>query len=484
MKMIRGLLRKYNNIPIAAKATIWFIFCSTLQKCISLITTPIFTRIMTTEQFGQFSVYNSWLQILTIITTLRLNYAVFNKGMSKYREDRDGYTATMQSLTFVITLFVLGIYLIFRRQVNALTELPTFIMIAIFAELLVTPAIDFWTIRKRYEYIYKSVVIRTVAMALINAVLGVVAVYVSEEKGYARIISCVIVNIVFGISLFIYNRKQGKTWFKREYAKFAILFNLPLLLHYFSLYILDQFDRIMIQKMDGIAAAGIYSVAYSAGLLMKIITQSVNSALVPWQYEKLERRELKNLDNTLFSVFALIAACSLLFSAFAPEIMRILADEKYYEAIYVIPPVALSMFFTFEYTTFANVEFFFDQNKFTMYVSVGGALLNVVLNYVGIKMFGYIAAAYTTLICYAVFTFSHYIYMSYSIKKALDIDKIFNPTRLVILNSVVLVCGTFVIFLYRTFVVRYIVIVGCMSILFINRKKIMELFSLVRKNRK
>ena len=149
MKFIKQLLKKYNQIPIAAKATIWFMFCTILQKSISLITTPIFTRMMSTEQYGQFSVYNSWLQIFTIITTLRLNWAVFNKGMSKYKDDRDGYTSTMQTLTASITLIVFIIYLIFHKQVNALTELPTFIMLAIFAELLVTPAIDFWTIRKR-----------------------------------------------------------------------------------------------------------------------------------------------------------------------------------------------------------------------------------------------------------------------------------------------------------------------------------------------
>ena len=104
MHVMKKILKKYNTIPVAAKATIWFIFASTLQKGMSLITTPIFTRIMSTEQYGQYSVYNSWLQIFTIITTLRLNWAVFNKGMSKYKNDRDGYTATMQSVTFMLTI--------------------------------------------------------------------------------------------------------------------------------------------------------------------------------------------------------------------------------------------------------------------------------------------------------------------------------------------------------------------------------------------
>ena len=141
MKLLNKAINKYQKIPIAARATLWFVFCSTLQKGISLITTPIFTRIMSTEQYGQFTVYNSWLQIITIITTLRLDYAVFNKGMSKYKDDRDTYTSTMQSLTFIITLVVFLIYLIFHNAINKLIELPTFIMVAMFCETAVRGAI-------------------------------------------------------------------------------------------------------------------------------------------------------------------------------------------------------------------------------------------------------------------------------------------------------------------------------------------------------
>ena len=146
--MINKLLNRYRSIPVAAKASIWFIVCSVLQKCISMLTLPIFTRLMTTEQYGQFTVYNSWLQIFTIFVTLRLNYAVFNKGMSKFRKDRDAYTSTMQTVTLGLAMGLFLVYLVFRRQINALTELPTFIMVAIFVELMFTPAIDFWTIRK------------------------------------------------------------------------------------------------------------------------------------------------------------------------------------------------------------------------------------------------------------------------------------------------------------------------------------------------
>ena len=479
--MLKKMLKKYNDIPIAAKATIWFMICSIIQKCISLVTTPIFTRLMSTTQYGQFSVYNSWLQIFTIITTLRLNYAVFNKGMSKYKEDRDGYTSTMQSLTFGITVIVFCVYMIFRKQINELTGLPTFIMLAMFAELLVTPAIDFWTIRKRYEYIYKPVVIRTLLMVLLNSGLGVIAVLLAEEKGYARILSCVLVNICFGSSLFVYNLKKGKKIFVPKYAKFAIAFNLPLLLHYFSQYILDQFDRIMIQKMVSVAAAGLYGVAYNAGLIMKIVTTNVNNALVPWQYDKLEKKKLKELDDVMFLVLIFVAVCSVAFSAVAPEMMKILADEKYYEAVYVIPPVALGMFFNFMYVLFANVEFFYDQNKFTMFISMAGALLNIGFNYVGIKLFGYIAAAYTTLFCYVIFALGHYIYMTISVKKAIGVSTVFRSGRLLILSISVLVTGIVVIFLYDKVVVRYAIILMIGIFALIKKENIKKVFKTIKK---
>lgn len=467
--MINNLLKKYNGIPIVAKATIWFVFCSILQKCMALITTPIFSRIMSTEQYGQFSIYNSWLQIFTIITTLRLSWAVFNKGMSKYKDDRDGYTSTMQTLTCILTTIILVVYLIFRKQVNALIELPTFIVLAIFAELYVTPAIDFWSIRKRYEYIYKPVVFRTVLMLFLNTGLGICAVMLSNEKGYARILSCVLVNICFGGVLFVYNLRKGKKLLCADYVKFALTFNLPLLLHYFSQYVLDQFDRIMIQKLVSFSAAGIYSVGYSAGLVMKTITNSLNNALIPWQYNKLEKRQLKELDRTMLLIFAFIGACSVLYSACAPEIMKILADERYYEAVYVIPPIAISTFFTFMYTTFANMEFYYNANKFTMFISMFGAALNVGLNYVCIKLFGYIAAAYTTLICYIIFSLSHYFYMSYYVTKKLGIDKVFSSAKLLLLSLIVLSGGTLVIFLYDKPIIRYAIILIVCVVAYIKR---------------
>ncbi|WP_462410350.1 lipopolysaccharide biosynthesis protein [Neobacillus sp. Marseille-QA0830] len=115
--MLTKVFVKYNSMPLPMKAAMWFLFCSILQKCFSVITTPIFTRLLTTDQFGEFTIYISWLNIFAIFTSFRLDYAVFNKGMSKYRNGKDDYTASMQSITTILTLILFVIYLPLRNLV-------------------------------------------------------------------------------------------------------------------------------------------------------------------------------------------------------------------------------------------------------------------------------------------------------------------------------------------------------------------------------
>lgn len=473
--MIARYILKYKQLALPVKAAMWFMICSVLQKSISLLTMPIFTRLMSTEQYGQFTAYNSWLQIFTILTTLRLNWAVFNKGMQKYRDDRDGYTSTMQSITFILTVLMLGIYILFQKQIDALTELPSFVMYAIFAELLVTPAIDFWTIRRRYEYIYTPIVAYTLLMALLNTALGLASVLLVDEKGYARILSCVFVNVCFGSVLFVVNLRRGKKLFCWDYAKYAIMFNLPLLLHYLSMYVLDQFSKIMVQKLAGVSALAIFGVACNLANVLKVVTNSLNNALVPWLHEKLETKQFNTLDNTMFLIFAGVAGVTLLVTALTPEIVFVFADPRYFDAIYCVPATILGMFFSFVYISFANVEFFYDKNKFTMYISITGAVLNVVLNYVGIRMFGYIAASYVTAICFAIFSFAHYHYMNYICREEVGSETIINGKRLLVLSVVLIVLTLGMNLLYGNIVLRYSLIAVAMVLIYIKRKMIVDI---------
>ena len=82
--MIKSVLNRYKSFPIQVKASLWFLICSFLQKGISTVTTPIFTRIMNTTEYGQYNVFNSWLSIASIFVSLSLTGGVYAQGLVKF----------------------------------------------------------------------------------------------------------------------------------------------------------------------------------------------------------------------------------------------------------------------------------------------------------------------------------------------------------------------------------------------------------------
>ena len=220
--MISKLIEKYKQIPAAAKASLWFAVCSVIQKGIALITVPLFTRLLTTDQYGQFSVYQSWYQVISIFATLNLCAGVFNNGMTKYPGERNKYMSSMQGLSTVATLLLFCVYLPFREYINEFTGLSTLLIVTIFAECLAAPALAFWSARQRYEFKYIALVGVTIGVAVLSPALGLVAVNLTEEKGVARILSAALVNVCVGLFFYILNIARGKKFFNKEYWSFAL----------------------------------------------------------------------------------------------------------------------------------------------------------------------------------------------------------------------------------------------------------------------
>ena len=61
-----------NNNVKALKSGIWYTAANFLTKSIGFITTPIFTRLMTHDEFGLYNNFTSWTSTLTILVTLNL----------------------------------------------------------------------------------------------------------------------------------------------------------------------------------------------------------------------------------------------------------------------------------------------------------------------------------------------------------------------------------------------------------------------------
>lgn len=477
-----NLVRKYKKIPRPVKASLWFTISSILQKGISFITVPIFTRLLTPDQYGLFNVFNSWLSMITIFATLSLASGVFNNGMIRFEHDRDRFTSSMQSLATTSTFIFFVIYLLFRNFWNEIIGLPTLLVLVMFAEIFFTPALGFWSARQRFDYKYGKLVLLTLCISIANPVIGIIAVMATENKGVARILSAALVQICVCGVIYIYNLVKGKQFFQKVYWRYALAFNIPLIPHYLSGTVLSQADRIMINNLSGTDKAGIYSVAYSVAMLMTIVRTSINNSLIPWTYRKLKDQKYSDIGPIANFILVIIGGMVLALIAFAPEVVRILAPEEYYEAIWVIPPVATSVFFMSLYGLFANIEFYFEENIFIMAASIMGAILNIGLNFWLIPIFGYLAAGYTTLVCYVVFCFSHYFFMRKVCKKHISKGiRIYN-VKFIILSSVgMLLASALLMTVYNHVLIRYLLVSIIVFVGLVNKNVIIAKLNLIKR---
>ena len=344
----------------------------------------------------------------------------------------------MQGLSTVSTFVLFVVYLMGKKLFDDFLELSFMLIIVMFVEFCFVSAYSLWCARQRFEYQYKKMIIATLFIANISPILGVITVVLSENKANARILSYAFVQIGIGLVIYIYNIHKGKEFFVKEYWIFALCFNIPLIPHYLSMTILGQADRIMIGKMVGSSEAAIYAVAYNISQIMLLVTNAISNSFNPYTYRALKEKQYDKIKDHANTLLLVVAVGVILISCFGPEIVRIFAPIEYYDARWIIPPVALSVYFVFLYPLFSNIEFYFEANKFVMFASVIGAFLNIILNYLLIPICGYMIAGYTTLLCYIFFVVGHYIFHKIVLKKTLKIKNVYD-TKFILKCSVLLI---------------------------------------------
>lgn len=476
--MLSKLKTKYTSMPVQVRASLWFLICNFMQKAVSVISTPIFTRLMTPAQYGEYNVFQSWMGIISVIVTLNLFYGVFMQGLVKFEHEQKIYSSSLQGLTLTLCSGWTIVYFAFRQFFNELFGLTTVQMAFMLMLIWTTAVFQFWSAEQRVNNKYRLLVALTMIVMFAQPAIGVVLVSLAEAeaKATARILGLAIVNVAAYAWCFFIQMKRGKTFYSKKYWMYALKFNLPLVPHYLSQTVLYGSDRIMIARYVGEDAAGIYSLAYSVAVIMTMFNAALTQTMGPWIYRKIKDRRPQDIASVVYSAMLIIAAANLVLIMLAPEAIAIFAPPKYMDAKWVIPPVALSVFFMFMYDMFAAFQFYFEKSWFIMTASVMGAALNIALNYLFISPrwfnFGYVAAGYTTLICYILYALGHYICMRWVCRKHLDGVKVYDPKVLVGVSGFFVISGLLLSFTYDAPVLRYILVGVIVLLMLIFHKKI------------
>ena len=479
---MKKIVDNYKRMAVPAKAAMWFAVSNILQKGISLISTPIFTRIMSTSQYGTYTLYQSWLSIIAVFTTLNLYSGVLNNGLTQHEDDKKELFISFQSLASLMTVVLFGVYLFHVQWFNSIIELPFALVVVMFIQMFFEPSFLYWSVEQRYDFKYKTLVLITFLYSFISVLVGVISVLLFSHKEYARILSFSGITAIIGAFFYFKNCYYAKKIWSVKYWKFALRFSLPLIPHYLASSILNQADRIMISKMVGKDEAAIYGIAYTLSMMMTLITNAIGNTYIPYVYKAIKKSEwdkIIKITNIIIIIVGGIVLCSILFG---PELLLLFGSSNYYEARWIIPPVALSVFFSFLYTVYGTIEFYFEKTKFVMIASNVTAVINIGLNYIFIGLFGYLAAGYTTLISYILFVCFHFLF-SKKIMKQNKITNIFDNRQIFLVSIIMIGCMFIFVCLYSFAMIRYAILLFLLFLAFYRRKKLNKIFSMIKGNK-
>lgn len=450
----------------ALKAGIWYTISSIAVKAVTILTTPIFTRMMTTGEYGVAMTFQSWFTLLMVFCSLNLTYSI-GRAKLDFNGKLEEYVGSMQLLSFMATAAICVAALPFLGHLTGFLELNKPLIFILMVYLLMQPSINFTQSKFRYSYRYKGNIAITAYITVASVAVTLLLMLVfKDERYYAKVLGSVIPAAALSAFFWIIALRGKKVSFNIEYWKYGLAISLPLILHSVSLNILSQSDRIMITKIWGTDYTGIYSLAYSYAILINIVLHSVNEAWLPWFHDTYFAEEYSEIRKNVKPLVVLGAMMGIGCIAIAPEAMKVLGPSDYLMGQWAVAPVTVGVVCQFIYQQYVHVELHLKKTKYISMGTVIAAAMNIVLNLVFIPRFGFIAAAYTTLFCYFVLMFVH-LFINRVVLKA----HIYDDWFMFVAIGAVAASAVCFMMLYETIAVRYLILfVLCMLYVATNKK--------------
>ena len=466
--------KRFTSLPVQMKASFAYFICMIAQKGISVVTIPVFTRIMSEDEYGRVSVFFSWFETIYAIASLGIVGGIYTTLLVKNEKDSKIIASSTLGLIATFNAILALIYMLLSNKLNPLLGFNTFQILAIFLMTLTAASFGLWSIEKRIDYDYRKLVIVTMIIAVTKPLVTIILIVDSKDKVSARIFGSLMVELLFFGVILVSYFSRGRTFFSRIYWKQNIWLGIPLIPHALSQAVLSGADRIMIQSYVGDKEAGYYSLAYSVALLAMIVNSSFSQTLAPWTYQKLRGGKEKEIGRVALVTVIFVAVVNLLIILIAPEIIGLFAPSSFEGAKYVVPPIAMSVFFMHMYDWFARIEYYFEKTKYVLVASTFAAIINIFLNYLFIPQFGYLVAGYTTLVSYMIYTGMHYAFMRRVCREMMSGKTIYYVKQMVIVTLVFLASGIMIIFIYNSFMARYALFAGSVFICALYRKIIIK----------
>lgn len=377
-----------------------YLFSNIIAAAIPFALLPILTRYLTPTEYGSVAIYQ------TLLAGLGSFIGINAQGVAgvKYYEDNLSkpelkyFIGNCFLLLAATTAFAFLVVLILGRSLSewlALDSrwLPLSVLVSS-ATFVIAMRMGQWQVRKQA----KKYGVFQVLQSLINMLLSLLVVVYFLQGASGRIWVMSIMPLAYAVfALFLLHKDDllGFAW-RPGYLREIIAFGVPLIPHSVGYFLLSSVDRFVINDKLGLAQVGFYMVAVQLVSAMGLVFDAINNAYVPWLFERLKRNEIekkRQIVRWTYAYFIVLLGVAVLAFIIGPQLLILIAGEKYSEASSVIGWLALGQAFSGMYLMVANYIFYSKLTGLLSLSTITSGLFNVGLLMVLLPLLGLEGAA-------------------------------------------------------------------------------------------
>ena len=418
---------KYKNL---LKDTAIFAFGSLGSKVILFFLVPLYTNFLTTAEYGTADLVSSCASLVIPISSLVINEAVIRFGMKKSENPVNviggAYIILIISIGF--TLIITPVFGLYKAIADWRWYLASYVILSNTAEIQRC----YLKVKDKNKAFAAIGILQTAVLATSNIIT--LTILHTGVKGYllsqniALIVASIVSFIVAGILPDL--KRASLDW---ELIRRMVLYSAPLVFSNVSWWVIHSCDKVMIEAMIGASALGLYTAATKIPSLINVIIAIFNQAWGLSSIREIESTNEKSFYSSVFDTFSVfLFGAGLCFVAIIKPFMLVYVGADF-RASWVFAPLLLSAAVYYSISAFvASIYSALQRTTNIMWTTIICALINVTINYVGIKAFGTWGAILGTVISYFVIAIIRMV----DINRYMDFD--YNK-RAFIVNSFLLI---------------------------------------------
>ncbi|MBQ3483683.1 MAG: oligosaccharide flippase family protein [Clostridia bacterium] len=371
---------------------------SALCKAVSFFLLPLYTATLSPAEFGASDILVSTAVLLLPLVSCNAPEAVFRFGAGEHAPS-GVLAAGARCVGIGLFVFLLFLPLFGFSQVLR----PYLLYLYLYVAAANLHSLLAHALRAAGEYGLYA--LQQIFCALLTAVLGVLFLTVLRlgVRGYLAsvLVADLITAIVLALCLRPWRLLQGNES-RQGLARAMLRYSVPLIPASALWWVIALSDRYILLSFHGEVATGIYA---AAGRLPSLLTFALGIFMEAWQYaaicEKNETRAVRFGKMYAMLLPFLVALCAALMLAARPLVWLIF-DADYAAAARDVPLLLLAGFFAALASFFGSVYTVKMHSGAVFWTTLGGALLNLVLNFALIPRMGTTGAALATCFAYAL----------------------------------------------------------------------------------